>query len=56
VNRARLKSLTPSTGLCRYYVSMPTNAAQDGKFRKVSVKIKRGKYVVRTRPGYIAAK
>ena len=32
----------------------PTNAAPDGKFRKVSVKVKRGKYVVRARPGYYA--
>ena len=33
----------------------PTNAAQDGKFRKVSVKVKRGKYTVRARSGYTAA-
>ena len=33
----------------------PTNAAADGKFRKVTVKVKRGKYVVRARPGYVAA-
>lgn len=32
----------------------PTNAAADGKFRKVSVKVKRGKYTVRARPGYVA--
>jgi len=32
----------------------PTNAATDGKFRKVSVKVKRGKYTVRARPGYVA--
>jgi VWFA-related protein len=32
----------------------PTNAALDGKFRKVTVKVKRGKYVVRARPGYVA--
>ena len=32
----------------------PTNTATDGKFRKVSVKVKRGKYVVRARPGYVA--
>jgi len=31
-----------------------TNAALDGKFRKVTVKVKRGKYTVRARPGYIA--
>jgi VWFA-related protein len=33
----------------------PTNAALDGKFRKVTVKVKRGKYTVRARPGYVAA-
>ena len=33
----------------------PTNTALDGKFRKVSVKVKRGKYTVRARPGYVAA-
>jgi VWFA-related protein len=32
----------------------PTNAAMDGKFRKVSVKVKRGKCTVRARPGYVA--
>ena len=32
----------------------PTNTAADGKFRKVSVKVKRGKYTVRARPGYTA--
>jgi VWFA-related protein len=32
----------------------PTNAAMDGKFRKVGVKVKRGKYTVRARPGYVA--
>lgn len=32
----------------------PTNSASDGKFRKVSVKVKRGKYTVRARPGYVA--
>jgi VWFA-related protein len=32
----------------------PTNAALDGKFRKVTVKVKRGKYTVRARPGYVA--
>lgn len=32
----------------------PTNTALDGKFRKISVKIKRGKYTVRARPGYVA--
>ena len=32
----------------------PTNAAADGKYRKVSVKVKRGKYTVRARPGYVA--
>jgi VWFA-related protein len=32
----------------------PTNASPDGKFRKVTVKVKRGKYVVRARPGYYA--
>ncbi len=33
----------------------PTNAKLDGKFRKVSVKVKRSKVTVRTRPGYLAA-
>lgn len=32
----------------------PTNDKMDGKFRKVSVKVKRGKYTVRARPGYVA--
>jgi VWFA-related protein len=32
----------------------PTNSAVDGKFRKISVKVKRGKYTVRARPGYVA--
>lgn len=32
----------------------PTNTAADGTFRKVSVKVKRGKYTVRARPGYVA--
>lgn len=32
----------------------PTNTAADGKFRKVSVKVRRGKYTVRARPGYAA--
>jgi VWFA-related protein len=32
----------------------PTNAKLDGKFRKVSVKVKRPKVTVRARPGYVA--
>src|SRR4051812_41706592 len=32
----------------------PTNTAADGKFRKVSVKVKGGKYTIRARPGYVA--
>ena len=32
----------------------PTNTAANGKFRKVSVKVTRGKYTVRARPGYMA--
>jgi VWFA-related protein len=32
----------------------PTNATLDGKFRKVSVKVKRSKVTVRARPGYLA--
>lgn len=32
----------------------PTNTALDGKFRKVSVKVKRQKVTVRARPGYLA--
>jgi hypothetical protein len=34
----------------------PTNVATDGKFRKVTVKVKRGKYMVRARPGYVATR
>ena len=34
--------------------SAAANAAADGKLRKVSVKVKRGKYTVRARPGYVA--
>jgi len=34
----------------------PTNAALDGKFRKVTVKITHGKYTVRARPGYVATR
>jgi VWFA-related protein len=33
----------------------PTNATMDGKFRRVSVKVKRSKVSVRARPGYLAA-
>jgi VWFA-related protein len=32
----------------------PTNTAMDGKFRRVSVKVKRSKVSVRARPGYLA--
>jgi VWFA-related protein len=32
----------------------PANATMDGKFRKVSVKVKRPKVTVRARPGYLA--
>jgi VWFA-related protein len=32
----------------------PTNATMDGKFRRVSVKVKRSKVTVRARPGYMA--
>jgi VWFA-related protein len=32
----------------------PTNAALDGKFRKINVKVKRPKVTVRARPGYLA--
>jgi VWFA-related protein len=32
-----------------------TNAALDGKFRKVSVKVKRPKVTIRARPGYVAS-
>ena len=32
----------------------PANPATDGKYRKVSVKVKRGKMTVRARPGYLA--
>jgi VWFA-related protein len=32
----------------------PTNAALDGKFRKISVKVKGPKTTVRARPGYVA--
>jgi VWFA-related protein len=34
----------------------PTNTSNDGKFRRVTVKVKRGKYTVRARPGYAAAR
>lgn len=34
----------------------PTNAVLDGKFRRVTVKVKRGKYTIRARPGYVAAR
>jgi VWFA-related protein len=33
----------------------PTNPAQDGKFRRVSVKVKRPKVTVKSRGGYLAA-
>jgi VWFA-related protein len=33
----------------------PTNTSMDGKFRKVTVKVKRPKVTVRARPGYVAA-
>lgn len=33
----------------------PANAAADGKFRKVKVKVKRSGVTVRARPGYVAA-
>jgi VWFA-related protein len=32
----------------------PTNTALDGKFHRVTVKVKRGKVSVRARPGYVA--
>ena len=32
----------------------PTNAAMDGKFRRVKVKVKRSKVSVKARPGYLA--
>jgi hypothetical protein len=32
----------------------PMNATMDGKFRRVSVKVKRSKVSVRARPGYLA--
>jgi VWFA-related protein len=32
----------------------PTNATMDGKFRRVSVKVKRSKVSVKARPGYLA--
>jgi VWFA-related protein len=32
----------------------PSNAALDGKFRKVSVKVKRPRVTVKARPGYLA--
>jgi VWFA-related protein len=31
-----------------------TNPTMDGKFRKVTVKVRRGKYTTRARPGYVA--
>jgi len=33
----------------------PTNTKFDGKFRKITVKVKRPKTTVRARPGYVAA-
>ena len=33
----------------------PANAALDGKFHKITVKVRRGKYTVHARPGYLAA-
>jgi VWFA-related protein len=50
-------------GIARMYVDRttyyllgyePTNSAADGTFRKVSVKVKRGKYTIRARRGYSA--
>ena len=32
----------------------PANPAMDGKYRRVSVKVKRPKVTVRARPGYLA--
>jgi VWFA-related protein len=34
----------------------PTNTAADGRFRRVSVKVKRPRVTVRARPGYVAAR
>ncbi len=34
----------------------PTNGKMDGRFRRVSVKVKRSKVTVRSRPGYLAVK
>jgi VWFA-related protein len=34
----------------------PTNTAADGKFRRVTVKVKRPRLTVRARPGYVAAR
>jgi Ca-activated chloride channel family protein len=34
----------------------PANTAADGKFRRVSVKVKRPRVTVKARPGYVAAR
>jgi VWFA-related protein len=34
----------------------PTNTTADGKFRRVSVKVKRPRVTIRARPGYVAAR
>jgi VWFA-related protein len=48
---ARMQSERTTYYLLAY---QPANPAQDGKFRRVTVKVKRTKVTVKSRPGYLA--